>query len=355
MPSAYRICVIPGDGIGKEVIPQAARALRAAAAGHGFDVELDEQPWGSDYYLRTGRMMPPDGHEVVAAADATLFGAVGSPEVPDSVSAWGLVLSTRQRLDLYVNLRPIRGPRRAAGNPDLDLVVVRENTEGEYAGVGGRLHRGTPRETATQVSVFTRQGIERIVDYAFNQVRPGGLLTSVTKSNALPHTMGLWEDVTAAVAERHPGVAWERMHVDAVAYQLVRAAARFDVLVASNLFGDILSDLGAGLQGSLGLAASGNLNPERRIGIFEPVHGSAPDIAGKGVANPAGAINSAAMLLRFLGEQGAAASIERAVSGALAAGAVTPDLGGACGTSEVGDEVVRRLQAGVGGASGTGG
>ncbi len=293
MPSAYRICVIPGDGIGKEVIPQAARALRAAAAGHGVDLELEEQPWGSDYYLRTGRMMPPDGHEVVGAADATLFGAVGSPEVPDSVSAWGLVLSTRQRLDLYVNLRPIRGPGRAGGNADLDLVVVRENTEGEYTGIGGRLYRGTPRETATQVSVFTRQGIERIVDHAFSQVRPGGLLTSVTKSNALPHTMGL--------------------------------------------------------------AASGNLNPERRIGIFEPVHGSAPDIAGKGVANPVGAINSAAMLLSFLGEHGAAASIERAVDGALSAGAVTPDLGGGCGTSEVGDEVVRRLRAGGAAASGVGG
>jgi tartrate dehydrogenase/decarboxylase / D-malate dehydrogenase len=347
MASTHRICVIPGDGIGREVVPQAVRALQAAASLHGFAVDLDERPWGSDWYLRHGEMMPPDGHEVVAAAAATLFGAVGSPEVPDSVSAWGLILSTRQKLDLYVNLRPIRGP-------GFDLLVVRENTEGEYTGVGGRLYRATAHETATQTALFTRRGIERVVDHAFRQVRPGGLLTSVTKSNALPHTMGLWDDVAEAVAARYPQVAWERMHVDAVAYQMVRAPARFDVLVASNLFGDILSDLGAGLQGSLGLAASGNLNPERRIGIFEPVHGSAPDIAGKGIANPVGAVRSAAMLLRFLGEDAAAASVESAVDDTLAAGARTPDLGGESGTAEVGDEVARRLQPGAGGP-GTGG
>jgi tartrate dehydrogenase/decarboxylase/D-malate dehydrogenase len=318
------------------------RALEAAATAHGFAVDLDERPWGSAWYLRHGQMMPPDGHEVIAGAAATLFGAVGSPQVPDSVSAWGLILATRQKLDLFVNLRPIRGR-------DFDLLVVRENTEGEYTGIGGRLYRATPAETATQTALFTRRGIERVVDHAFRQVHPGGLLTSVTKSNALPHTMGLWDEVTESVAARYPGVGWERMHVDAVAYRMVRSPGRFDVLVASNLFGDILSDLGAGLQGSLGLAASANINPERRIGIFEPVHGSAPDIAGQGIANPVGAVRSAAMLLRFLGEDAAASSVESAVGDALAAGARTPDLGGRSGTAEVGDEVVRRLRPPVGG------
>ena len=350
MTRSYRVCVIPGDGIGKEVVPQAIRVILAAAASTGFTVEFDEQPWGSDYYLATGRMMADNGHETVGAADATLFGAVGSPEVSDRVTAWGLILATRQKLDLYLNLRPIRSfsfptdsgmPTRYPGG--YDMLIVRENTEGEYVGLGGRLFVGTSRETASHTAVFTRTGVDRAVDYAFRAVSPDGLVTSVTKSNALPHTMGFWDDVTSEVAARYPGQRWERMHVDAVAYQMVRAPERFDVLVASNLFGDILSDVGAGLQGSLGLAASGNINPESRIGMFEPIHGSAPDIAGQGIANPIGAMNSGALMLDFLGETAAASLVNRAIDDALAAGAATVDLGGDCSTAEMGDEVVNRM------------
>jgi tartrate dehydrogenase/decarboxylase / D-malate dehydrogenase len=352
MPRAHRICLIPGDGIGKEVTPQAVRVLEAAAVKFDFKLDLDEQPWGSEYYLREGRMMPENGHEVLANAAATLFGAVGSLEVPDTITAWGLILSTRQKLDLYLNLRPIRsfpltekhvGPRY---QDPYDMLIVRENTEGEYVGLGGRLFSGTHREMASQVSVFTRHSIDRAVDYAFRAVPPNGLLTSVTKSNALPHTMGLWDEVSADVAERYPGQRWERMHVDAAAYQMVRAPQRFDVLVASNLFGDILSDVGAGLQGSLGLAASGNINPEKNVGIFEPIHGSAPDIAGKGIANPLGSVSSAAMLLDFIGEEAAAEAVRSAVDDCLVAGVATADLGGACSTAEVGDELVKRLTTG---------
>jgi tartrate dehydrogenase/decarboxylase / D-malate dehydrogenase len=347
MTDAHRVCVIPGDGVGTEVIPQALRVLRAAAAACGFGLEFDQRPWGSAYYLEHGRMMPADAATVVAGADATLFGAVGSPEVPDSVSAWGLILSLRQQLELYLNLRPVHSVPGAngPGARGFAMLIVRENTEGEYVGTGGRLYPGTAAETATHTSVFTRRGIERAVDYAFRAVPAGGRLTSVTKSNALPHTMGLWDEVTAEVAARHPGTRWERMHVDAVAYQMVRAPGRFDVLVASNLFGDILSDLGAGLQGTLGLAASGNVNPGTGVGVFEPIHGSAPDIAGRGVANPLGAINSAAMLLDHIGRAEAADLVRTAVDATLTAGVVPADLGGTCSTSEMGDAVLERIAA----------
>ncbi|HWM01157.1 MAG TPA: isocitrate/isopropylmalate dehydrogenase family protein [Actinophytocola sp.] len=353
MHDSYRICVIPGDGIGNEVVPQALRVLNAAAAATGFRVEFDHQPWGSRYYLDTGRMMPADAAAIVADADATLFGAVGSPEVSDRISAWGLILSLRQQLELYLNLRPVRSypqphPQSQGGpTPDFSMLIVRENTEGEYVGSGGRLYVGTPAETATHTSIFTRRGIERAVEHAFTAVPDGGLVTSVTKSNALPHTMGLWDEVTADVAARHPVVRWERMHVDAVAYQMVRAPHRFDVIVASNLFGDILSDIGAGLQGTLGLAASGNVNPQTGVGIFEPVHGSAPDIAGRGVANPLGAINSAALLLDHIGQPVAADLVRTAVTQALAVGVATPDLGGSGSTTDLGDAVLAGIEAGA--------
>jgi tartrate dehydrogenase/decarboxylase / D-malate dehydrogenase len=345
----YRICVIPGDGVGKEVVPQALRVLDAAAAAGGFVLEFEEQPWGSDHYLAHGEMMAPNAATVVAGADATLFGAVGSPEVPDTITAWGLILSLRQQLELYLNLRPVRSfPRPHGRHTDgFDMLIVRENTEGEYVGTGGRLYVGTPSETAAHTSVFTRRGIARAVDHAFAAVPAGGLLTSVTKSNALPHTMGLWDDVAAEVAARYPDTRWERMHVDAAAYQMVRAPGRFDVLVASNLFGDILSDIGAGLQGTLGLAASGNVNPGTGVGIFEPIHGSAPDIAGRGIANPLGAIDSAAMLLHHIGQPAAAARVRTAVDDTLAAGVATVDLGGSCSTTEMGDEVLARVRAGA--------
>jgi tartrate dehydrogenase/decarboxylase/D-malate dehydrogenase len=236
-------------------------------------------------------------------------------------------------------------PSPLGSGPDFNLLIVRENTEGEYIDVGGRPFSGRPSEMAVQVAIFTAAGIERAVEDAFGRVPAGGLLTSVTKSNALPRTMGLWDDIAQAVADRHPDVRWERMHVDAVAFQMVRDPGRFDVLVASNLFGDILSDLGAGLQGSLGFAASGNVNPERGVGIFEPIHGSAPDIAGEGRANPCGAINSVAMLLDFLGETRAAATVTAAVDRTLADGVATPDVGGTATTVEFTDEVLARLSA----------
>lgn len=345
MSGSYRICVIPGDGIGRETIPQALRVLEVAAARHDIRLSLEEFMWGSDYYLHNGRMMPSDGLQKLADADATLFGAVGSPRVPDEVASQGLILSIRQELDLYVNLRPIRNQSRVRGSSgrEFDLLIIRENTEGEYSGMGGRTFRDTSREIASSVTVFSRVGTERIIDFAFRQVRPGGLLTSVTKTNAMPHTMGLWDDVTQEVAYRYPDVAWERMHVDAVAYHLVRSPERFDVIVASNLFGDILSDIGAGIQGTLGLAASANINPERRIGVFEPIHGSAPDIAGREIANPLGTISAAAMLLDFLGETGAANLIKKAVDNTIDGSVQTPDLGGTHTTSQVGSEVLRRI------------
>ena len=345
MSGSYRICVIPGDGIGRETVPQAVRVLEAAAAKHDIRLSLEELTWGSDYYLHNGRMMPVAGLQRLADADATLFGAVGSPQVPDEVSSRGLILPIRQELDLYVNLRPIHHASRLRGpsGREFDLLIIRENTEGEYIGMGGRIFRDTSREIANSVTVFSRVGTERIIDFAFRQVPPGGLLTSVTKTNAMPHTMGLWDDITQEVSCRYPDVTWERMHVDAVAYHMVRTPDRFGVIVASNLFGDILSDIGAGLQGTLGLAASANINPERKIGVFEPIHGSAPDIAGRGIANPLGTINAAAMLLDFLGETTAANSIREAVGNTVGGAIQTPDLDGTHSTSQVGDEVLRRI------------
>jgi tartrate dehydrogenase/decarboxylase/D-malate dehydrogenase len=341
----YRVCVIPGDGVGKEVVPQAVRVLRAAGAACGFELEFDEQPWGSAHYVEHGHMMP-GGRREDRGADATLFGAVGIPGIPDRITGWGLILALRQQLELYLNLRPIRSfpnptSSRVGG---FDMLIVRENTEGEYVDTGSRIFAGTP-ETAVHTSVFTRRGIERAVDHALAAVPAGGLLTSVTKSNALPHTMGLWDEVTEAVAARYPDTRWERMHLDAVAYQMVRAPDRFDVIVASNLFGDILSDLGPGCR-ALGLAASGNVNPGTGVGIFEPIHGSAPDIAGRGIANRLGAINSAALLLDHIGQSAAAALVRTAVEEALAAGVATADLGGDCSTVEMADEVLAGVPTG---------
>jgi tartrate dehydrogenase/decarboxylase/D-malate dehydrogenase len=347
--TTHRICVIPGDGIGPEVVTEALRVLDRLAVLHRFRVAIEEMPWGSAYFRKHGRMMPADAADVVADADATLFGAVGSPDLPDDVTVWGLVLPLRHQLDLYVNLRPIRRPpglpAEGYGGPgDVDWLIIRENVEGEYSGAGGRLRRGTDEETAVHTSVFTARGTRRILDYAFAQAGDG-LLTSVTKSNALPHTMTFWDEMTERVAAEHPTVRWERMHVDAVAYKMIVSPGHFDTIVASNLFGDILSDLGAGLQGSLGLAASANLNPERGIGMFEPVHGSAPDIAGQGIANPVGAMLSVAMMLDFLVVPAAASALRTAIDRAIAAGATTPDLGGACTTSEFTDEVLATLDA----------
>lgn len=345
----YRIAAIPGDGIGPEVIAQGRRVLDRACDLHGCRITWSELPWGSDYYRCHGAMMPADALDVVRRQQAIYFGAVGSPDVPDDVTIWGLVLALRKALDLYVNLRPVKllpGVPTPVKTPEqVDFVFVRENTEGEYARLGGRFRRGMPEETAVENAIFTRRGIERIARYAFDLARArGSLLTSVTKSNALTYGMVLWDEVVAGVASEYPDVRWERMLVDACAYRMVREPGRFGVLVGSNLFGDILTDLAAGLQGSLGLAASANVNPGTDVpGFFEPVHGSAPDIAGKGIANPIGAIWSGALMLQHLGEPAAADAILAAMSSALAAGAHTPDLGGTATTSDVGDAVLSYL------------
>ncbi|WP_291426867.1 isocitrate/isopropylmalate dehydrogenase family protein [Deinococcus sp.] len=350
----YRIAVIAGDGIGPEVVNEGLRVLRVVAAEAGnsgqFELELEELDWGSSYYDRHGSMMPENAIETLRGFDSIYFGAVGRPDLPDDLTVWGLILPMRRQLDLYVNLRPIRlypgvtGPLRSGTAPP-HFQFIRENTEGEYAGLGGRQGHGA-HELAVQTGVFTRRGIERVVEYAFTLARPGSLVTSVTKSNALQHAFTLWDEVASEVAARYPQVRFEKMHVDAVAYQLVKHPSRFDVVVGSNLFGDILTDLGAGLQGSLGLASSANLCPGQRLALFEPVHGSAPDIAGQGKANPLGAVACAALMLDHLGEHRAAQRIEQAIEEVTRQQIFTPDLGGSARTSEVGDALLQALSSG---------
>jgi tartrate dehydrogenase/decarboxylase/D-malate dehydrogenase len=348
----HRICVIAGDGIGPEVVSEGLRVLEKACGGRGIRLDVEHLPWGSGYYQRTGRMMPADALSIVEEFDAIYFGAVGSPDVPDDVSVWGLLMPIRKHLDLYVNVRPIRGfhgVSRVHGSPpeSIDMLIVRENTEGEYANVGGHLY-ADERHVAIQTSVFTRQGTARVVEYAFSLASPDRGVQSITKSNALAYSMTLWDQVAQEVATSHPEIPFERLHVDAAAYRMVVAPETFRIVVASNLFGDILSDLGAGLVGSLGLAASANLNPERSRGLFEPVHGSAPDIAGRGVANPVGAVLSGAMMLDFLGQPAAADDVRQSVARVLERGAGTPDIGGTCSTSELGDEIVSTVASAVG-------
>jgi tartrate dehydrogenase/decarboxylase/D-malate dehydrogenase len=352
-PRTPRVAVIAGDGVGQEVIPAGKRVLeRAAELDGGFRLEWLELPWGSDHYLETGRMMPADGLEILRGCDAIYLGAVGSPRVPDDVTLWGLLLPLRQRFDLYVNLRPIRlipgvvSPLRHKSPDDIDMVCVRENTEGEYAGVGGRVHVGFGHEVALQTDVFTRHGTERVARYAFELARTRRKrLASITKSNASRHAFVFWDAVVEDVARDYPDVQVERLLVDAAAAYMVTSPERFDVLVASNLFGDILTDLGAAIQGGMGLAASANLNPGGGApGLFEPVHGSAPDIAGRGVANPIGTIWAGAMMLDALGEADAAGRVLGAVERVLARPELhTGDLGGSATTAQVTDAVVAEL------------
>ena len=346
----HRIAVIAGDGVGIEVVEAGLHVLRAAAERHGFTLATDELPWGSAHYRETGAMMPADAIETLRGYDAIYVGAVGSPDVPDDVTLWGLLLPIRQVLDQYVNLRPVRllpgveSPLRAA---EVDMLCVRENTEGEYAGVGGRAHRGLPHEVGIQTDVFTREGVERIARYAFELARRRrGKLTSVTKSNAGRHAFVFWDDVVADVAGDYPEVELERVLVDAAAAYFVTRPESFDVVVGSNLFMDVLTDLGAAIQGGMGLAASANINPEGGVpGMFEPVHGSAPDIAGKGVANPVGAVWAGALMLEDLGEAEAAATVVGAIEDVLAAREVrTPDLGGDAGTGELADALVAAVR-----------
>jgi len=349
----YRVAVIAGDGIGQEVVPAGIKAVEAAARGE-FRIEWEHLDWGTARLHRTGAMMPEDGIDRLRAFDAIYLGAVGDPSVPDHLTLWGLLLPIRKAFDLYVNLRPIRllpgvvGPLRDKGAADIDMLCVRENTEGEYAGVGGRVHRGTPHEVAIESAVFSRFNVERVVRYAFELARTRrGHLTSVTKSNAQQYSMTFWDDVFDLVKHDYPDVATASLLVDAAAALMVRAPERFDVIVASNLFADILTDLGGALMGSLGCAPSANLDPERRSpSLFEPVHGSAPDIAGRGIANPLGAIWAGAMMLDHLGQQSAARRMIAAIEATTAAGEhLTPDLGGTGTTRALTDAVLGRLAA----------
>jgi len=347
----HRVAALAGDGVGPEVVAEARKAVEML----GVSIEWTELPWGSAYWHEHGRMMPTDALDVVRAHDAILMGAVGDPSVPDHVSLWGLILDLRQRLDLWANVRPARlldgipCPLANRGPEDVDMLFVRENTEGEYAGVGGRAHHTLPGEVAIEVSVFTRTGVERVLRYAFEQAESRrGVVTSATKSNASRFGYVLWDEVAEEVAADHSGVRYERVLVDALAARMVRSPGSLDVVVASNLFADILTDLAAAIQGGMGMAASANLAPETDApGLFEPVHGSAPDIAGQGIANPAGAIWSASLMLDHLGEAGAAAALMAALEDVCRDGPRTRDVGGSATTREVGDAVAERVASRV--------
>jgi tartrate dehydrogenase/decarboxylase/D-malate dehydrogenase len=347
-----RIAVIGGDGIGPEVIEQAIRVADAAIRKEATPLEWNRLPWSSSYYKQTGKMMPEDGWEQLQRHDAILLGAIGSPDVPDHVTLHGLLLPMRRRFDQYVNLRPaylfegVQSPLRDKAPGSIDMLVYRENTEGEYAPVGGRLYQGTANEIAIQTSIYTRRGCERIMRAAFEAARKRRRkVTSITKSNAQIYGMVLWDEVFQSVAREYADVQAGSLLIDAAAMDFVRKPETFDVVVASNLFGDILTDLSAIVTGSMGLAASGNINPERTFpSMFEPVHGSAPDIAGKGIANPLAAILSAGLLLEHLGLTQSAAGIRRAVAAVLKAGQPrTPDLGGKSTTVAVAEAVLAAL------------
>jgi tartrate dehydrogenase/decarboxylase / D-malate dehydrogenase len=352
MATRHEIALIPGDGIGREVVPAAVEVLEAAGRRHGVEFTWREHDWSCDRFLRTGRMMPEDGVEQVRGADAILLGAVGYPGVPDHVSLWGLLLPLRRGLGQYACVRPVKllpgvsTPLAGRTPRDIDLVIVRENVEGEYSQIGGRLYAGTDDELVVQEAVFTRRGVDRIQEYAFAlAARRRGHVTSATKSNGIFHSMPYWDERFAAAAARHPGVRTAQFHVDILAAHLVQHPDWFDVIVGSNLFGDILSDLGAAVAGSIGLAPSGNVNPERTApSMFEPVHGSAPDIAGKGVANPVAQVWSGAMMLEHLGHPDAARAVERAIEVVLADPASrTRDLGGRASTREAARALVQAI------------
>ncbi|HWA43139.1 MAG TPA: tartrate dehydrogenase [Hypericibacter adhaerens] len=350
----HRIAVIPGDGIGREVVPEGIRVLDAAGRRFGIEFEWDHFDWSCETYRKTGRMMPADGLERIARHDAIFLGAVGFPGVPDHVSLWGLLIPIRRTFQQYVNLRPVRllegvtSPLAGVKPGDVDFWIVRENNEGEYSEIGGRLYTGTEHEMAVQESVFTRHGTDRILRYAFElaQSRPAKHLTSATKSNGIIHTMPYWDERFAAMAKRYPGIRTDQYHIDILTAHFVRYPQRFDVVVGSNLFGDILSDLGPAVAGTIGIAPSANLNPEREHpSMFEPVHGSAPDIAGKGIANPIGQIWSGAMMLEHLGHAEAAGAVERAFASVLAdSDILTPDMGGKASTREMGEAVARAVE-----------
>jgi tartrate dehydrogenase/decarboxylase/D-malate dehydrogenase len=344
----HRIAVIAGDGAGPEVVHEARKAVDAL----GLDVQWNELPWGTDHYHEHGVMMPDDALAVVRAHDAVLLGAVGHPSVPDHVTLWGLLLPLRQGLDLWANLRPARllegVPSPLAGSPAVDMLFVRENTEGEYSGIGGRAHRGLDLEVGIETAVFTRPGVHRVIRYAFELAQARrGVVTSATKSNASRYGYVLWDEVAEEVAAEFPDVRLERVLVDALAARMVSNPLSLDVVVASNLFGDVLTDIAAVLQGGMGMAASASVAPgSGTTPVFEPVHGSAPDIAGQGIANPLGAIWSAALMLEHIGEVEAGARVLAAVESVCREGIVTRDIGGSASTSEVGDAVAKRVADG---------
>jgi len=351
---SHTIAVIPGDGIGGEVTSQAVRALQALSARPGLAFAFEEYPYSCQYYLEHGVMMPEGALEALGRSDAILLGAVGYPGVPDHVSLWGLLLPIRRTFRQYVNLRPVRllkgltSPLRDRGPEDIDFCIVRENNEGEYSEIGGRLYDGTEEAMAVQSTVFTRKGVERVQEFAFRlaRSRPDRHLTSATKSNGIKHTMPFWDEAVARLAERYPDVKADQYHIDILAAHFVAHPDWFDVVVGSNLFGDILSDLGPAVAGGIGVAPSANLNPEGDYpSMFEPVHGSAPDIAGQGIANPIAALWSASMLLDHLGAPGAAADLLGAIEAATGEGRVlTPDLGGDATTQAFTDRVLAELK-----------
>ncbi len=348
----YKIAVIEGDGIGREVVPEGLRVLEAAGRLFSITFSWQHFDWGCETYLKTGKMMPADGLEQLRAFDAIYLGAVGYPGVPDHISLWGLLIPIRRAFQQYVNLRPVRllqgieSPVKGFPPGHIDFSIVRENNEGEYSEVGGRLNHNTDAEMVLQETVFTRRGCDRILRYAFDlsQTRKRHV-TSATKSNGIIHTMPFWDERFSAMARNFPDVRTDQYHIDILTAHFVRHPDWFDVVVASNLFGDILSDLGAAVVGSIGLAPSANLNPEREFpSMFEPVHGSAPDIAGKGIANPIAQIWSGAMMLEHLGEAKAARAVEEAFTAVLAkSDAATPDLGGTASTRDVGDAVAQEI------------
>jgi tartrate dehydrogenase/decarboxylase/D-malate dehydrogenase len=357
MARHYRIAVIPGDGIGKETVPEGLRVLDAAARRFGFTLSTTGYDWSCETYKQTGRMMPEDGLDRLRDCDSIFLGAVGWPGVPDHVSLWGLLIPIRRSFDQYVNLRPCRllpgarTPLAGRGPADIDFIVVRENTEGEYSSTGGRMFAGTEREFVTQESVFTRIGVDRILRYAFDlaRTRPRKKLTSATKSNGITFSMPYWDERFAAISADYPDVATDQFHIDILCAHFVQHPDWFDVVVGSNLFGDILSDLGPAVAGSIGIAPSANINPEKRFpSMFEPVHGSAPDIAGRHICNPIGQIWSGAMMLEHLGEAEAAAAILRAIEALLAEGGPrTRDMGGTAGTADVGRALAEAVANGA--------
>lgn len=351
----YKIAVIPGDGIGKEVVPEGLGVLEALGRRFEFDFEWGEFDWNCERFLKTGRMMAEDGIERLSAFDAIYLGAVGWPGVPDHISLWGLLIPIRRCFQQYINLRPVKlfagVPTPLAGRQpgDIDFLCVRENNEGEYSEIGGRLYRGSAEEMAVQQSVFTRKGVDRVLRYAFDQARgrPKKHLTSATKSNGIIHTMPFWDERVVEVAKDYPDVRWDKYHIDILTAHFVAHPDWFDVVVGSNLFGDILSDLGPAVAGTIGIAPSANINPEGDFpSMFEPVHGSAPDIAGQGIANPIGQVWSAAMMLDHLGEGRAAAALEGAIERVLADGGTrTRDMGGMANTREMGKVLVQAVAA----------